>query len=221
MSPKPVVIFGVGDFARIASVYLRDDSDRDVAAFTVDRAYLDGDSLLGLPVIPFEDLAAEYPPAQADMLVAIGFSRINRARRETYERCKQLGYGFVTYVSSASTVVAKVPIGENTFVFEENVIQPFAELGNNVVLWSGNHIGHDSVVGDHCFIASHVVISGNVSIGEGCFIGVNATVRDGVTIAPECVIGAGTLIMKDTGRGDVYSVRGTPPIEKKSWELNF
>ena len=50
----------------------------------------------------------------------------------------------------------------------------------------------------------------------------NATVRDGVTIAPRCVIGADALIMKDTEEGAVYSVRGTPAHELKSWELpNF
>ena len=96
------------------------------------------------------------------------------------------------------------------------------EIGNDVVLWSGNHIGHDTRVGDHCFIASHVVVSGNCRIGASCFIGVNATFRDGVTVAPDCVIGAGALIMKDTEPGSVYSVRGTEPLAKKSWELkNF
>jgi len=98
-------------------------------------------------------------------------------------------------------------------------VQPFVRLGSDVILWSGNHIGHDSSIGDHCFIASHVVVSGNVHIGASCFVGVNATFRDGITVAPRCVIGAGALILKDTQEGEVYSVRGTPPREMKSWEL--
>jgi sugar O-acyltransferase (sialic acid O-acetyltransferase NeuD family) len=221
LNPKPVVIFGGGDFARLAAVYLREDSDRDVVAFAVDREYVERKTLLDLPVIPFDELVAAFPPSKVDVFVAIGFSRVNQARREAYERCKALGYSFITYVSSAASIVAEVPIGENTFIFEENVIQPFVRIGSNVVLWSGNHIGHDSVIGDNCFIASHVVVSGNVSIGHSCFLGVNATVRDGVAIAPECVIGAGALIMKDTQRGEVYSVRGTAPVERKSWEVDL
>src|SRR5581483_6269501 len=153
LTSKPVVIFGTGDFARLAAVYLREDSDREVVAFTVDRQYLQDGTLLGLPVVAFDELSAEYSPSRVDMLVAIGFSRVNQARREAYERCKQLGYDFITYVSSAATVVSNVEIGENTFIFEENVIQPFVKIGSNVVLWSGNHIGHDSEIGDHCFIA--------------------------------------------------------------------
>ena len=59
-----------------------------------------------------------------------------------------------------ATTWSDLDVGENTFVFEYNVIQPFVKIGNNVVLWSGNHIGHHVVIADHCFITSHVVISG-------------------------------------------------------------
>jgi sugar O-acyltransferase (sialic acid O-acetyltransferase NeuD family) len=153
------------------------------------------------------------------MLVAAGFSKVNQVRSGIYEECKQQGYSFVSYVSSRAMVWEGVPIGENTFIFEANVVQPGVTVGSNVVLWSGNHIGHDSTIEDHCFIASHVVVSGNCRIGHHSFIGVNATFRDGVTVAPRCVIGAAAVIMKDTEEGGVYSTRGTKPHELKSWEL--
>ena len=54
---RPVVIFGTGDFARIAEVYLRLDSPFEVVAFTVDESYLDATEINGLPVVPFETLA--------------------------------------------------------------------------------------------------------------------------------------------------------------------
>jgi sugar O-acyltransferase (sialic acid O-acetyltransferase NeuD family) len=156
------------------------------------------------------------------MFVAVGFSGVNRARHEIYDRCKEMGYELLTYVNSKATYWDELQIGDNCFVFENNVIQPNVQIGNDVVIWSGNHIGHDSRIGDHCFIASHAVISGNVTIGESCFVGVNATFRDGVTVAPKCIIGAGALIMKDTVEGGIYSVRGTEPVARKSWELtNF
>jgi len=215
-----VVLFGTGDFARIAYVYLREDSPHDVVAFTVDERYIDEPELLGRPVIPFEQLEKTHSPSQYPMFVAIGFSGVNRARAETYERCKAKGYALLTYVSSRATCVGDHELGDNCFVFEENVIQPFVKIGNNVIMWSGNHIGHDARIGDHCFIASHAVISGNVTIGHSTFVGVNATFRDGVVVAPQCVIGAGALIMKDTVEGGVYSVRGTEPSERRSWELD-
>jgi sugar O-acyltransferase (sialic acid O-acetyltransferase NeuD family) len=218
---RKVVIFGTGDFARVAAIYLREDSDDDVVAFTVDEQYMSGEQLDGVPVVPFEKLGDLHPPSEHAMLVAIGFSGVNKARARVYERCKERGYELISYVNSRATHWGALELGDNCFVFEENVIQPNVRIGNDVVIWSGNHIGHDSEIGDHCFVASHAVISGNVRIGPYCFIGVNATVRDGVTIAPECVIGASALIMRDTEPGGVYSVRGTQVSEKRSWDLDL
>jgi len=172
--------------------------------------------------VPFEELVERHPPGEVSLLVAIGFSKVNKARATVYDECKALGYELISYVSSKAMFWPDVPIGDNCFVFEANVVQPGVQIGSDVVLWSGNHIGHDVTIGDHCFVASHVVVSGNVTIGDHCFLGVNATVRDGITIAPRCVIGAGALVMKDTEEGTVLSVRGTQPHDLKSWELpNF
>jgi sugar O-acyltransferase (sialic acid O-acetyltransferase NeuD family) len=217
-----VVLFGLGDFARIARIYLDADSPHRVVAFTANEAYVSTDELEGLPVVPFEGLTETHPPDRHAMFVAIGFSGVNSARREVYGQCRERGYDLISYVNSRATYWGELSLGDNCFIFEENVIQPNVRIGNNVILWSGNHIGHDSTIEDHVFIASHAVISGNVTIGESSFVGVNATFRDGIRVAPRCVIGAGALIMKDTVEGGVYSVRGTEPLDKKSWELaNF
>jgi sugar O-acyltransferase (sialic acid O-acetyltransferase NeuD family) len=217
-----VVLFGLGDFARVARIYLVEDSPHDVVAFTANERYIEADELEGVPVVPFERITETHPPDRCAMFVAIGFSGVNQARRDVYEQCKTLGYELITYVNSKATHWGELEIGDNCFIFEENVIQPNVRIGSNVILWSGNHIGHDSTIEDHVFVASHAVISGNVTIGESSFVGVNATFRDAIRVAPRCVIGAGALIMKDTLEGAVYSVRGTEPLEKKSWELeNF
>lgn len=217
---KPVVVFGAGDFARVAAHYLSVDSPHEVAAFAVDEQYIpERGELRGLPVVAAETLTVTHPPDAYAMFVAIGFSRVNRARAEVYAACKARGYELISYVNSRAIHWGEIEVGENTFIFEANVIQPFVTIGNDVVLWSGNHIGHDTTIGDHVFVASHAVISGNCTIGDECFVGVNATFRDGVTVAPRCVIGAGAVIMRDTQEGEVYAVRTTDVFPKRSWEL--
>jgi sugar O-acyltransferase (sialic acid O-acetyltransferase NeuD family) len=216
-----VVIFGVGDFARVAQTYLASDSPHEVVAFAVNERYIEAPELRGVPVVPFEGIEQSHPAGEFGMFVAIGFSRVNEARREVYEQCKELGYEMVSYLHSSVNRWEENSIGDNTFIFEENVVQPFVSIGSDTILWSGNHIGHDVTIGDHCFIASHAVISGNTKIGEGCFVGVNATFRDGITVAPRCIIGAGALVMKDTSEGDVIAPRADKPLEKKSWELDL
>jgi sugar O-acyltransferase (sialic acid O-acetyltransferase NeuD family) len=216
---KRVVVFGTGDFARVAHFYLSEDSPYEIAAFTVHEQYMADNKFLGLDVIPFERLETTYPPEEFAMFVAVGYKRVNKARAEIYEICRSKGYELITYINSRATHWSEIEIGDNCFIFEDNVIQPFVKIGNDVIMWSGNHVGHDSSIGDHCFIASHAVISGNVKIGPYCFIGVNATFRDGVTVAPECVIGAGALIVKDTEERGVYKGHRSEPAPYNSLEL--
>jgi len=216
---KQVVIFGTGDFAQVAYVYLSKDSPHRVAAFTVHEKYIAERTLLGLDVVPFEQLETRYPPSSYAMFVAVGFSKLNRIRTELYSLCKRRGYELITYINSRAFRLDELEIGDNCFVFEANVIQPFVKLGNNVVLWCGNHIGHHVTIGDNCFIASHAVVSGRVTIGANCFIGVNATIRDGVKIEPNCIIGAGAVVLKDTVEGGVYRGVNTDPAPYGSDEL--
>jgi sugar O-acyltransferase (sialic acid O-acetyltransferase NeuD family) len=219
---KKLVLFGTTDFARIAHVYFSNDSEYEVVAFTVNREYLKDAEFSGLPVVPFEDLEQTHPPSEYAMFVAIGFSGVNKRRKAVYDECKAKGYELVSYVNSKAFQWGEVSIGDNCFIFEANVLQPYVTIGNNCILWSGNHIGHDVTIEDDCFIASHVVISGNTTIGRGTFIGVNATFRDGIVVGPENVIGAAAVIMKNTEPGAVHSVRHTEAASVKSWDLkNF
>lgn len=209
MRSRKVVLFGNGDFARVASVYLEKDSPHEVVAFTVHEEYRRGPTLLGKPVIPFEEAAHRYPPDDYAMFVAIGFSGVNSKRAEIYHLCKDQGYELITYICSRATCWGEIEIGDNCFVFENNVLQPFATVGSNTVLWSGNHIGHDATIGNHCFITSHAVISGHAKVGDYCFIGVNATLRDRVEVGKRCVIGAGTLVLRDVPSDSVVKGQAT------------
>jgi sugar O-acyltransferase (sialic acid O-acetyltransferase NeuD family) len=219
MSHKPVVIFGAGTLAEMAAVYLSRDSPRDVLAYTVDGQYADAHRFRGLPLIAFEELLESHPPDRVDLLVAIGYSQVNGVRQGVYERCRDLGYGFVRYVSSKACVMSDEDVGDNTFVFEANVIQPAVTIGNNVVVWAGSHIGHHSRIEDHCFIAPRAAISGHVAVGERSFIGLNATLRDGITVGRRCVIGAGAVVLRDQPADTVLGSTATAVHPRKSWEL--
>lgn len=201
---KKLVIFGCGDIAQLAHYYFSTDSENEVVAFTVDAAFVPGTDFCGLPVVPFEVLAARYAPDEFEVFVALSYSKLNAVRKEKYLAVKAQGYGFASYVSRRATVLNQGKIGENCFILEHNTIQPFVVVGDNVTLWSGNHIGHHSIIADHCFIASHVVVSGGVKIEEQCFIGVNATLRDHITVGARCVVGAGALLLTDAAPEGVY-----------------
>lgn len=204
-----LVIVGAGETAAIAYEYFTNDSPRTVVGFSVESEFLRETEQCGLPVVPLEELDWLYPPAEFDVFIAISSTRLNRLRTRLFRTVKGMGYTCASYVSSRAFVWHNVKIGENSFIFEDNTIQPFVTIGDNVVLWSGNHIGHNTVIHDNCFIASQVVISGFCDVGENCFLGVNSTVINNITIAKDCFIGAGALIQKDTEEGKVYQTAGT------------
>jgi sugar O-acyltransferase (sialic acid O-acetyltransferase NeuD family) len=216
-----LVIFGAGDIARLAHYYFTTDSEHEVVAFTADRAYCHENNFFDLPLMPFEDLAHSFPPAQYKMFVALSYAKMNHLRESKYFEAKHAGYELVSYVSSRCTFLTTHPPGDNCFILEDNTIQPFVQIGNNVTLWSGNHIGHDSVIEDHCFLASQIVVSGHVHIQNNCFIGVNATLRNSITIAPETLIGAGAIIMKDTMEKGVYLPQRAEPFVKTSDQIEL
>jgi sugar O-acyltransferase (sialic acid O-acetyltransferase NeuD family) len=201
---RPLVLIGAGEFAQIACEYFEHDSDYDVVAFSVEREYLAQPALAGRPVVPYEALEQYYPAAYVDVYVAIPSSQLNRLRARFYLDVKRRGYRLASYVSTRAFVWRNAEIGENCFIFEGNVVQPFVSIGNNCILWSGNHVGHRSVVRDHVFVASHAVISGYCEIGESSFVGVNSTFNDHVKVAPDNVIGSGALVTQDTEPGRIY-----------------
>ena len=191
-----LIIYGTGLIADVAAFYFRTDTDYQIEAFANAGEFITADQFNGVPVVPFENLASIYSPAEYKIFIALGYAHTNQVRQARYLEAKNKGYACATYISPRATYYS-TPVGDNCFILENNVIQPFVTIGNNVTLWSGNHIGHHSTIRDHCFISSHVVISGGCTIGENCFLGVNATLRDNIKLERFVVVGSGAILMKD------------------------
>lgn len=204
-----LIIFGSGQISEIANFYFSHDSDLEVAAFTVDPAYVKESTFCERPLVPFDEVSGRFPPDQYKAFVAVSYSKLNTVREAKCNLLRHAGYELVSYVSSRATVWSDLKIGENCFILEDNTVQPFVRIGRNVTLWSGNHIGHHSVIEDNVFISSHVVISGNVVVGASSFLGVNSTIHDGVKVGARNVIGAGSLIDAHTEDESVFRSSAT------------
>ena len=218
---EKLIILGIGEEAEVAFYYFTHDSDYEVIGFCVDKRYKESDSFCSLPVYDFENIEKIHSPADTNMFISIGLSKMNRNRRMKYDETKAKGYRLVSYISSKATVLNDGAIGDNCFILEDNTIQPFVKIGNNVTIWSGNHIGHHSIVEDDCFISSHVVISGNVIVKRGCFLGVNSTLRDNITVGEYCLLGAGTVLLKNAPPKSIFGVHSTPPSKLTTDDINL
>lgn len=216
---EKLVIIGEGEFARIAYEYFTIDSAYDVVAFSAEQKFIKERELYGLPVVPFETIESTYSPKEYKVFTAITYTQLNRVRSRLYNAAKSKGYSFANYVSSKAFVAPSAEIGENTFIFENNVIQSFSHVGNNVILWSGNHIGHSSRINDNCYLSSHVVVAGYCEIEKNCFLGINSTIADNIQIAPDCFIGAGAVVLRGTEAGRIY--QGNPAQAAKVSSYRF
>lgn len=211
-----IVVFGNSKLAQLADFYFTHDSNYEVVAFCVDKEFVISPDLWGRPLVSFEDITNIYPPEDYKMFVAIGYSKLNSIRAKKYYEAKEKGYKLVSYVSSKITSWGDTKIGDNCFILENQVIQPFVTFSNNVFIWSGNHFGHDVFIDEHCWLSSHIVCSGGVVIEPYTFVGINVSIRDNVRIKRENIIGAGAVILRDTNEKEVYITKNTEPYRLNS-----
>lgn len=209
---KKLIIIGDGEFAEIAYEYFTHDSQYEVVGFSVEKLFFKKKTLYELPIVPFEEIESYFSPIDHEIFTAITFPNLNRVRTRLYHASKEKGYICATYVSSKAFVWRNAIIGENCFIFENNIIQHHCNIGNNVVLWSGNSIAHRTSIGNNCFISCLVTVSGYCNIGENCFIGANSTFSDNVSIGKDCFIGAGCLIKSDIDNEKVVRMKNSIEI---------
>jgi sugar O-acyltransferase (sialic acid O-acetyltransferase NeuD family) len=217
---RRIVLFGNGAIARTTyHDFSRCSSEYDVVGFSVDPDYLQEKTLFGLPVVPFGEVESVFPPDQCDMLIAIGYTAMNRLRAERYLQAKAKGYRLVNFVSPNTVIYPGLEIGENCQISHNCTIFQDVRIGNNVTVGANSTIGHDVIIHDHCFIGSAVAIAGHVTVGPYCFMGTNSTIRNQIHVGRESVIGAGALVLEDTQDHSVYLGQSAEVLPITSREL--
>jgi sugar O-acyltransferase (sialic acid O-acetyltransferase NeuD family) len=214
-----LVIFGCGELAEVAHYYFSTDSKYTVEGFVVDEEFQNVGNFCGLPVEKSSDCKSSFPPDKFQMFIAVGYTKMNEVRERKYEWSRGSGYELASYVSSRASIARGVKLGDNCFVLENNVLQPFVSLGNDVFLWSGNHVGHHSSIKDHVFVSSHCVISGKCIVGERSFLGVNCTIQDEVHVGARSFVGPRALVRANTPDDCVLIESATQQLRVKSGSL--
>ena len=209
---KPFIILGAGDFAQLAAHYIKNAGHKVEVLVVDDARYKTAEKVddVSVVVAPMEEINRHFPPRYFDAFVAIGYSKLNSNRVRKCEHLQALGYTLPPLIHE--NVNHETRVGDGSFIFEDNTLQPFSEVGDYCVLWSGNHVGHHSKIGKGCFITSHVVVSGRCSIGERCFLGVNSTIVDGVTVGDRCIVQAGAVVDKDLLPESVFTREGLSKV---------
>ena len=125
---KDLVIFGIGKIAEVVFYYASKECGYNVVAFCVDEQYKTGEKFQGLPVVPFESIEKNYPPADYDMFVAIGYHDLNRLRELKCNEAIGKGYTLISVVSPLTSLPSNVTFGYNCFIMPPAIIHPLGYI---------------------------------------------------------------------------------------------
>ncbi len=206
-----LVLFGAGDIAAVARRYIESERAHRVVGFTVDDAYRKAEAFDGLPLVAWERLEERFPPSAVQLLGPLSYRRLNGFRKERHREGKARGYGFASFVHPRAFVSTDA-IGENTFILEANILEPFVRVGDGVIMWSGNHVGHHSVIGDYCFFASHIVLASHAWIGERTFVSGQVAVSQHVRVGAACLLTAGAAVRRSIPDESLVRGPGQSPV---------
>ncbi|GHA30367.1 hypothetical protein GCM10007103_09660 [Salinimicrobium marinum] len=201
---KKLIIYGVGKYAEYAAYVFENDSEFDVEAFCMEKAYLDTSLLMGKPILEFEEVENTYSSDLYSIFIAVGN---NQTRKKIFDAVSAKGFGFASYISSKARTWDNLIVGKNTFIDEGCVLQPFTKIGDNAILFTSD-IGHHTIIGNTSLL-SGCKTGGNVNIGENCYIGLNASIQQNITLGKNNIIGMGCVIETDTLEGSVFTNKGT------------
>jgi hypothetical protein len=79
-----IVVFGAGQIAEVAKVYIDAHADDRIVGFTVDAEYAKAERFHDLPLVPWERLEDFFPPRQVKLLGPLSYRRMNEFRRTRY-----------------------------------------------------------------------------------------------------------------------------------------
>ena len=202
-----VILAGNGITANILYAYLRHDSRYRVVGFTADDAYLGQSAVDGLAGVGMSRLQETFAADSCRVIMALGYSDLNRGRESFFLRLRELGYSIETYVHPEARIHTDRPLGAGCVILPGAVIEPHVQVGANTMIWCNATIAHHSSLAENCWIASGTVISGQAKVLRNTFVGVNATVVNGITVGEYNVVGAACLISRGTKAHAVHLAR--------------
>ena len=194
---RPIVIYGVGGFARELLALVRDINaarpEWDVLGFLDDNPESWGRTLNDVPVLGGRAWLHDAAP-RPHVAFGIGSPAVKARLAEAMDDACA---GFPRLVHPSAVISARVELGDGVVVTAGNILTTEIRVRDFATLNLMCTVGHDCDVGRFATISPGVNVSGNVTIGEGCDIGTGTAIVQGVAIGEWSIVGAGAVIARD------------------------
>jgi sugar O-acyltransferase (sialic acid O-acetyltransferase NeuD family) len=213
MISRRVVIVGAGDHGRVMLELLRASGTEPVGFVEVHPSPDDAARRVdGLNVIGNLDAPAGWAVATSAFVVALGD---NRARREAYERCLELGLEPEAAIHPRAILLGGARVTPGAMVCAGAIVGVAATVGPNAIVNTGATVDHDNVIEAHAHVGPGAHLAGHVTVEEGAFVGIGSAVREGCRIGAWALVGGGAMVIGDVeDGGHVIGVPARPAVER-------
>lgn len=210
-----VIIFGTSEFSRRMRKYIEKFTDDVVAGYTCNSEYIKESSVDGLQVYEAESLDNYFKPSEVKVLMSIGYTDMNLARRKAADFVSEKGFDFYSFIHPTATL-GGTKIGKGNIILENVTIAMLSEIGDFNIMFNDVSVTHDVIIGDFNHFSPAAVVSGYVTIGDHCFLGSNSTVKNGIKVAEFTFLGAGAYLSKNSNPYEVIVPSRSIVLEGKS-----
>jgi UDP-perosamine 4-acetyltransferase len=207
--PRPVIGLGAGGHAKVVIDILRHCRDVEIIGLLDPRDDLQGQSILGIPVIGTDDqLPVLFAQGVREVFNGVGGLTDPAIRARLFHDARRAGFDVRSAIHPSALLSPSGSFGIGLTAMPGAVVNAGAVLGDNILLNTGAIVEHDCRVGDHGLIGPGAILAGNVTVEAGALIGMGALVREGVRIGRQARVGAGSLVLHDVP--DQATVVGVP-----------
>jgi sugar O-acyltransferase (sialic acid O-acetyltransferase NeuD family) len=200
--PRPLIIVGAGDHARVLLDSLR-RTKADIQGFVTKDGKKGTLGPLGYPILGDDDALEKYRSAGYELVNGLGSidTRSLGNRADLYERLTAKGWTFASVIDPTAIISTVAVLGRGVQVMAGAIIQSGADLRENVLVNSGAIVEHDCRLARHAVISPGAVLSGAVQVGERTHVGTRACAVQYKKIGRDCLIAAGAVIAADVPDG--------------------
>ena len=188
---SPVVIYGASGHGKVIADLLA-TSGVEVAGFVDDGESMQGQNLLGLPVLG----NGEWLISQDDFSVALGIGD-NLIRRVIAKRCVDGGLKLISAIHPRAIVAPSAKIEAGVVIMASAVVNPEACIGQGAVINSSAVVEHDCQVGAFAHLSPNAAMAGGAKVGELAHMGIGASVLPLVNIGANTSVGGGACVIND------------------------
>ena len=87
---KKLLIFGTHEISEMATYYFNKENIYKIGGYVLDDKYIDKDSFLNKPVIPYSDIRKKFSNEEFCFHVAISFKQHNQLREKSINKLKKM-----------------------------------------------------------------------------------------------------------------------------------